>query len=41
MNTVVDFEIKQLLYNKTWSYQLYTNELGRVTNSLAEQRWNE
>jgi hypothetical protein len=42
MNTPVSFEIKQLLYDKGWRYELGVDETGyRVEHSLAEQRWNE
>lgn len=42
MNTPVNFETKQLLFNKGWKYELGFDETGhRVKNSLAEQRWNE
>lgn len=42
MNTPVSFEIKQLLYDKGWRYELGLDETGyRVKHSLAEQRWNE
>lgn len=42
MNTQVSFEIKQLLYDKGWRYELGVDETGyRVEHSLAEQRWNE
>jgi len=42
MNTPVSFEIKQLLYDKGWRYELGLDETGyKVKNSLAEQRWNE
>ena len=42
MNTPVSFEVKQLLYDKGWRYELGVDETGyRVEHSLAEQRWNE
>lgn len=42
MNTPISFEIKQLLYDKGWRYELGVDETGyRVEHSLAEQRWNE
>ena len=42
MNTPISFEIKQLLYDKGWRYELGFDETGyRVEHSLAEQRWNE
>lgn len=38
----VNTEIKQLLYNKGFRYQLgITEDNSRIINSLAEQRWNE
>ena len=38
----VSFEVKQLLYDKGWRYELGVDETGyRVEHSLAEQRWNE
>lgn len=40
MNTTVDLETKQLLCNKGWRYELDTED-QKVTNLLAEQRWNE
>ena len=42
MNTPVKFEIKQLLYDKGWRYELGVDETGyRIEHSLAEQRLNE
>lgn len=42
MNTTVNLETKQLLFDKGWKYELGFDETGRkVKNSLAEQRWNE
>ena len=42
MNTTVNFETKQLLFDKGWKYELGFDETGhKVKNSLAEQRWNE
>jgi hypothetical protein len=41
MNTLVSYQIKELLYSKGWEYSLSTTKENRVSNSLAEQRWNE
>ena len=42
MNKEVNFETKQLLFDKGWKYELGFDETGhKVKNSLAEQRWNE
>ena len=46
MNTLINPETKQLLFDKGWRYELsesYDPELGgtRVNHSLGEQRWNE
>lgn len=46
MNKLVTPEIKQLLFDKGWRYELseiYDPEIGgtRVMHSLGEQRWNE
>ena len=38
----VSFEVKQLLYDKGWRYELGVDETGyRIEHSLAEQRLNE
>lgn len=42
MNKEVSFEVKQLLFNKGWRYELGLDETGhRVKHSLAEERWNQ
>lgn len=38
MNTNVNYETKQKLFDKGWRYELNNDSLN---NSLAEQRWNE
>jgi len=40
LNSVIDYQIKKLLYRKSWRYKLGV-EGQKVTNSLAEQKWND
>ena len=45
MNKLINDELKQLLYNKGWRYDLkesiHSNRGLIVEHSLAEQRWNQ